>query len=125
MSDFFHINEIRPPARHPCPESGSLCPILNRAVRYLNVLLVARRRWDWINCDVFRRRILTRCILVPTLCLVLAAGARWAHGADWRVYDAASGLPDTACRSVTVAEDGSILAVTASSLAFCRFDGYE
>ncbi len=44
---------------------------------------------------------------------------------DWRAYTRADGLPTDGCRSVTVAEDGSILAVSTDSKTFYKFDGYE
>jgi signal transduction histidine kinase len=44
---------------------------------------------------------------------------------QWRIYSTANGFPDSSFRSITVSENGSILAVNATSSVVCEFDGYE
>ncbi|MGA2174381.1 MAG: ATP-binding protein [Verrucomicrobiota bacterium] len=71
------------------------------------------------------RATLTGCVLVPALFLASAGRGCAEQAAPWRVYTAATGFPESSFRSVTIAENGAILAVNSFSSAVCQFDGYE
>jgi signal transduction histidine kinase len=68
---------------------------------------------------------LKRCVLSPALVFALLAPSHGQPAASWRDYNAAGGFPESAFGSVTVAENGAILAVGSASGRVCLFDGYE
>ncbi len=67
------------------------------------------------------RATLRACVRIPALFLALAATGYTEEAAPWRVYTAAAGFPESSFRSVTIAENGAILAVNASSSAVCQY----
>jgi len=72
-----------------------------------------------------RQATLKRCVLAPALVFVVLARGHCQQAATWRDYNAADGFPESAFRSVTLAESGAVLAVSAASDRVCLFDGYE
>jgi signal transduction histidine kinase len=72
-----------------------------------------------------RHPTLKRCVLAPALVFVALAQGHCQQAAPWRDYNATEGFPESAFRSVTLAESGAILAVSATSARVCLFDGYE
>jgi signal transduction histidine kinase len=62
--------------------------------------------------------------LFAALNFVVLAQAAARQIAPWREFNAASGFPESAFRSVTIAENGTVLAVSANAPELCIFDGY-
>ena len=62
--------------------------------------------------------------LFAALNFVVLAQAAAHQIAPWREFNAATGFPETAFRSVTIADNGTVLAVSATDARLCIFDGY-
>ncbi len=69
--------------------------------------------------------MLTGLVLFQAGASVLEAANTPEQPGSWRIYSAANGFPDSSFRSITVAENGGILAVNSTSSGVCEFDGYE
>jgi signal transduction histidine kinase/ligand-binding sensor domain-containing protein len=72
-----------------------------------------------------RHRTLKRCVLSSAFVFVVLARGHCHQAASWREFNEAMGFPASSFRSVTIAENGTILAVSSTSSHLCLFDGYE
>ena len=88
------------------------------------VLLVALEPPARIMRRVNQDTMLTKSAALLSILLARAVWGQPDLAPQWRTYATAEGLPQTAFRFVTIAEDGAILAVADGS-EFCRMDGYE
>jgi signal transduction histidine kinase len=77
------------------------------------------------NNTLMRHPTLKRCVLSSALVFVVLARGYGRQASSWRDFNVAEGFPESAFRSVTVAESGAILAVGSASGRVCLFDGYE
>jgi signal transduction histidine kinase len=57
--------------------------------------------------------------------VALSARGGFEQVGHWRVYREAEGLPESGFNSLTVAENGNILAVSSATSSFWVFDGYD
>jgi hypothetical protein len=72
-----------------------------------------------------RHRTLKRCVLSSAFIFVVLARGHCRQAASWREFNRTVGFPESSFRSVTIADNGAILAVSSTSSRFCLFDGYE
>jgi signal transduction histidine kinase len=63
--------------------------------------------------------------LFQALFLTLSARGGFEPAGHWRVYREAEGWPESGFNSLTVSENGNILAVSSATSSFWVFDGYE
>ncbi|HTA29233.1 MAG TPA: hypothetical protein VK731_02035, partial [Candidatus Cybelea sp.] len=63
--------------------------------------------------------------MLPALAFVVLTRGYGQPAAPWREFNEAQGFPDSSFRSVTVAENGVILAVSSVAARLSLFDGYE
>ncbi|HEY3915545.1 MAG TPA: hypothetical protein VGN61_13740, partial [Verrucomicrobiae bacterium] len=63
--------------------------------------------------------------LIPALFLALSARGGFEEAGHWRVYRGAEGLPESGFNSLSVAQNGNILAVNSAAGSFWLFDGYD
>jgi signal transduction histidine kinase len=66
-----------------------------------------------------------RCVLIIAAVLIGLAQVYGQQDVAWREYNITDGFPESSFRSVTVAENGTILAVSSASSQVCIFDGYN
>ncbi len=89
-----------------------------------SALLIAHIRLKKLSISLMRCATLPGLIL---LALLAGPGARCdpTYNGSWRLYSAKNGFGDSSFRSVTVAENGNVLAVNSAGSMACDFDGYE